>query len=29
METLLCDIPGVVVYIDDILVSGRDTDEHY
>ena len=28
METLLHDIPGVVVYIDDILVSGRGTDEH-
>ena len=28
METLLRDIPGVVIYIDDILVSGRDTDEH-
>ena len=29
METLLRDIPGVVVYIDDILVAGRDTDEHF
>ena len=29
METLLRDIPGVVMYIDDILVSGRGTDEHY
>ena len=29
METLLRDIPGVVVYIDDILVAGHDTDEHY
>ena len=26
METLLSNIPGVVVYLDDILVSGKDAD---
>ena len=28
MESLLKDIPGVVVYIDDILVTGSSDDEH-
>ena len=28
METLLSNIPGVVVYLDDILVSGKDADIH-
>ena len=28
METLLADIPGCMVYVDDILVTGRDDDDH-
>lgn len=28
METLLCDIPKVSVYLDDVLVSGDSEDEH-
>ena len=28
METLLKDIPGTVVYIDDILVTGKDDKDH-
>ena len=28
METLLRDLPMVVVYIDDILVAGRSQEEH-
>jgi len=28
MESLLCGIPGVVVYIDNILITGKTTEEH-
>ena len=28
IETLLKDIPGTVVYIDDILVTGKDDEDH-
>ena len=28
MENLLKDIPGVVVYLDDILISGKSESEH-
>ena len=28
METLLQAIPGVVVYLDDILITGRNEQEH-
>jgi hypothetical protein len=28
MEILLKDIPGTVVYIDDILITGKDDDDH-
>lgn len=28
METLLTDLPGVSVYLDDILIMGRCLDEH-
>ena len=28
METLLQDIPAVMVYIDDILVTGKSDEEH-
>ena len=28
MESLLQDIPSVIVYIDDILISGQSEEEH-
>ena len=28
MESLLRDIPGVAVYIDDILITGKNDEEH-
>ena len=28
MESLLGDIPGVVFYIDNILITGRTNEEH-
>ena len=28
MESLLQDIPGIVIYIDDVLVTGSSKEEH-
>jgi len=29
MEDILHDLPGVAVYLDDILVSGSTAEEHF